>query len=94
MTAPKLTYYGNAYLEKLLQLGLYEKSARGVDLSPEIRPLLEALHHALTGGKVEIRVVQPGVAETITELTKLLETARQEVATVNQLMGAELALPP
>ena len=94
MTAPKLTYSGKAYFEKLMQLGLYEKSARGVELSPEIRPLLEALHHALTGGKVEIRVVQPGIAETITELTKLLETARQEVATVNQLMGEELASPP
>jgi hypothetical protein len=94
MSAPKFTYSGKAYLEKLMQLGLYEKSARGVELSPDIRPLLEALHHALTGGKVEVRVVQPGIAETITELTKLLESARQEVATVNQLMGEQLATPP
>jgi hypothetical protein len=94
MTAPKLTYSGKAYFEKLLQLGLYEKTARGVDLSPDIRPLMEALHHALSGGKVEVRVVQPGIPETLTELTKLLETARQEVGTVNQLMGEELAAPP
>lgn len=94
MSAPKLTYSGKAYFEKLLQLGLYEKSAKGIDLSPELRPIMEAIHHALAGGKVEVRVVQDGVAETITELTGLLETARQEVTTVNQLMGEEIAVPP
>ena len=94
MTAPKLTYSGKAFLDKLMQLGLYEKTAKGVDLSPDMRPLMEAIIHALAGGKVDVRVVQPGVPETVAELTKLLETARQEVATVNQLMGEELATPP
>ncbi|HEY3359130.1 MAG TPA: hypothetical protein VGQ83_38125 [Polyangia bacterium] len=94
MTAPRLTYSGKAYFDRLLQLGLYEKTAQGADISPDLRPLMEAMHHVLAGGKVEIQVVQPGVNETIADLTKLLESARQEVTTVNQLMGEELAVPP
>jgi len=94
MAPPRFTFSGKAYFEKLMQLGLIERTAKGVDISPELRPLLEALHHALTGGKVDVRVVQPGVPESINELTKLLEAARQEVETVNQLMGEELAYPP
>ncbi|MBZ4417468.1 hypothetical protein K8638_13295 [Myxococcus sp. RHST-1-4] len=56
-------------------------------LNPAIQPVLEALHHVLAGGEVEVRVVRAGNPDIVEELGRRAAQATQEANALNQAAG-------
>ncbi|MDY7226427.1 hypothetical protein [Hyalangium rubrum] len=57
------------YLKRLKELGAVEGTQGAVELNPTLLPVLEALHHVLAGGEVEVRVVRDGQQDLFQELS-------------------------
>ncbi|MDC0712054.1 hypothetical protein POL68_26535 [Stigmatella sp. ncwal1] len=72
------------YLQRLQALGAIEGSGMSLTFSPHIHPVLEALHHVLAGGEVEVRITRAGQADIVEELNALAE----------QVLEESRALPP
>ena len=73
-----------AYRMRLLQLGALEGALGQLDVNPNVKPLIEALHHVLAGGEVEIKVAQQGNPEIVTELNRRLTEVTREVNEINK----------
>jgi hypothetical protein len=82
------------YLERLIDLGLVEGAIGAIDLKPEVRPLIEALHHVLAGGTVNVTVTQPGNSQVVNDLGTDLKTATSDTNTVNKALGFSLTAAP
>jgi hypothetical protein len=73
------------YLQRLHDLGLFEGPAGRENLHKDLRPLIEAFHHVLTGGKIEVRVARSGNATLLKELNDHLGRSIRETNQINQL---------
>jgi hypothetical protein len=82
----------NAYKIRLLQLGAMEGAFAEMDINPLLRPLIEAIHHVLAGGEVEIKLVAPGEPQVVQELNGRLEQMINETNAVS--LQAGYSLPP
>jgi hypothetical protein len=60
------------YLYRLVDLGVIEGPLGEMQPPPEILKIVEALHHVLAGGKVEIEVSDPGNRPVVQELSDRL----------------------
>src|SRR5262245_48962392 len=72
------------YMIRLLQLGVMEGALGEMEISPILKPVLEAMHHVLTGGEVEIKLGATGNVLLVQELERRLEEAVHEFNIVNQ----------
>jgi hypothetical protein len=77
----------NDYLERVRELGAVEGSNGGVELSPTLQPVLQALHHVLAGGEVTIEVTRQGLPDIFQDLQKRAGRAVQETHTLNPPLG-------
>ncbi len=82
------------YLQRLKELGAVEGAGGDVELNPTLAPVLEALHHVLAGGEVQVHVVQSGHQDILRELQERISQALQETNTLQQQLGegAEVAV--
>jgi hypothetical protein len=80
------------YLAKLQQLGALEGKCGDREVSQEIAPVLEALHHVLAGGKVELKVSSPGNEKVVGELNRLFGTTVKVLNAAERAAGM-LAIP-
>ncbi|WP_225413178.1 hypothetical protein [Stigmatella hybrida] len=67
-----------AYLQRVQALGAIEGSGDTLAFSPHVQPVLEALHHVLAGGEVEVRILSAGQAGIVEELRALSEQVLAE----------------
>ena len=74
----------DSYMVRLLQLGAMEGALGEMNISPVLKPVLEAMHHVLTGGEVEFKLVAAGNPLLVQELNRRLEQATQELNVINQ----------
>jgi len=65
-----------------------------MEQSPEVRRLIEAAHHVLAGGKVEVSVIEKGDAARVAELTALSVEARRQSNDANLAAGTYVTLIP
>ena len=79
-----LTSSSHEYLVRLHDLGLFEGTVGATRVHPELKPVIDALHHVLTGGKVELRVVQPGNADLKKDLDGQLAQSIKDTNQVNR----------
>jgi hypothetical protein len=75
------------YLRRLNELGALEGALGNQGVSQELVPVVEALHHLLAGGLVELRIQSPGNAKVLAELEELFRRALQEANAVNRAAG-------
>lgn len=71
------------YLERIRDLGAMEGHPGAVELNPTLRPVVEALHHVLAGGEVEVRVVRAGQPDIVRELEQRATRATEETNALN-----------
>jgi hypothetical protein len=77
----------DSYMIRLLQLGAIEGALGEMDINPLLKPVIEAMHHVLTGGEVEIKVLTPGNALMVQELNHRLEQTTHDLNLINQRVG-------
>ncbi|WP_224368597.1 hypothetical protein [Hyalangium versicolor] len=75
------------YLERVRQLGAVEGVDGAIELSPSLQPVLEAMHHVLAGGEVEVRVVRDGQQDIFQELQRRATHATEQTNALNQGPG-------
>jgi len=75
------------YLKRVQDLGAMEGQHGAVELNPTLQPVLEALHHVLSGGEVEVRVVRGGQPDIFQELQERAAKATEETNAINQPVG-------
>jgi len=61
------------YLKRLQELGAVEGVPGQAAVSAEVRPIIEALHHVLAGGKVTVTIQQEGTPVLVNGLGTLLQ---------------------
>lgn len=72
------------YLVRAQQLGAVEGTGGALALNPALRPVLQALHHVLAGGEVDVRIVRAGNLDLVSELDQRAEQATQEANTLTE----------
>jgi hypothetical protein len=75
------------YLERVRELGAMEGPEGAIDISPTLRPVLEAMHHLLAGGEVEVRIVRGGQQDIFQDLQQRAVQATTETNAINQVTG-------
>jgi hypothetical protein len=78
------------YLKRVQDLGAMEGQHGAVELNPTLQPVLEALHHVLSGGEVEVRVVRGGQPDIFQELQERAAKATEETNAINQPAGTPI----
>ena len=73
-----------AYQMRLLQLGAVEGALGSLAINPDLKPVIEALHHVLAGGTVEITITQAGNRAIVEELNRRVERATTEVNAISK----------
>lgn len=76
-----------AYLQRVRELGAVEGQNGAVELSPTLQPIVEAMHHVLAGGEVEVHVVRGGQPDLFEELRQRAARAIAETNALNQPAG-------
>jgi len=56
-----------------------------VEINPTLQPVVEALHHVLAGGEVEVRVVRDGQPDIFRELQSRAALATSETNALHSL---------
>jgi hypothetical protein len=79
------------YLERVQNLGAMEGQNGAVELNPTLMPILEAMHHILAGGEVEVRVLRGGQQDIFRELQQRAVQATRETNALNQAAGTVVA---
>ncbi|HZI12752.1 MAG TPA: hypothetical protein VE153_20385 [Myxococcus sp.] len=77
------------YLVRAQELGAVEGTGGALALNPALKPVLQALHHVLAGGEVDVRIVRTGNLDLVSELDHRADEATQEA---NTLTGTGYAL--
>ncbi len=75
------------YLERVRELGAVEGLQGSIQINPTLMPVIEAMHHVLAGGEVEVRIVRGGQQEIVQELQQRAAQATRETNAINQLHG-------
>ncbi|KFA91677.1 hypothetical protein Q664_20270 [Archangium violaceum Cb vi76] len=58
-----------------------------LEISPEVMPILEAIHQVLAGGTVEVKVVHRGNPDIFNELKRRVEQVGREANAINKAAG-------
>ena len=82
-----------AYLMRLQELGAVEGPHGAQQLSPEMMPIVQALHHVLAGGSVEVRVAEQGNPDIFNELNRRVEQVVRESNALNEAVDFYLTIP-
>jgi hypothetical protein len=72
------------YLAELNALGLLQGQAGNKALRGQLEPVMNALHHVLAGGRVQVEVVEAGSASTVEDLDRLLQESVRETNDLEQ----------
>jgi hypothetical protein len=75
------------YILRVQELGVVEGTSGAAELHPSLKPVMEALHHVLAGGEVELKVVHRGNPDIVTELNRRVEQSIQEANAINAAAG-------
>ncbi|MFL5347792.1 MAG: hypothetical protein ACJ8AT_23635 [Hyalangium sp.] len=75
------------YLERVRELGAVEGLQGAIQINPTLMPVLNAMHHVLAGGEVEVRILRGGQQEIVQELQQRAVQATQEANAINQPPG-------
>jgi hypothetical protein len=75
------------YLMRIQELGAVEGPDGALVISPEVMPILEAVHQVLAGGTVEVKVVHRGNPDIFNELNRRVEQVGREANTINRAAG-------
>lgn len=78
------------YLLRTQELGAVEGPEGSLSLHPALQPVLQAIHHVLAGGEVEVRVVRGGNPDIVDELNRRATRATQEANLINKAAGRSL----
>jgi hypothetical protein len=76
-----------AYLQRVQELGAVEGLEGAIEINPTLKPVLEAMHHVLAGGEVQVKVLRDGQQGIFLELQQRAVQATQETNALNQLSG-------
>ncbi len=87
VVSQQVTLSGLDYLRELHRLGALEGGIGHQSVSAELVPVLEALHHVLAGGSVEVKVTRPGNAKVVAELDEKAGRTLREANEVNCSVG-------
>ncbi len=82
------------YILRVQELGMVEGPSGSMALHPSLAPVLEALHHVLAGGEVELKVVHRGNPDIVNELNRRAEQGTQEANAINAAAGFYLTAMP
>jgi hypothetical protein len=80
------------YLMRVQQLGAMEGGEGGYSLQPQLRPLVEAIHHVLAGGEAEVKVTHRGNPDIVNELNRRAEQATVDANEMNKKAGFYVSL--
>jgi hypothetical protein len=83
----KVVASADAYTIRLFQLGAIEGALGEMDINPLLKPVLEAMHHVLAGGEIEIKLVEAGDPLVVQELNSRLEQVTEEANAINRQAG-------
>jgi hypothetical protein len=72
------------YLARAQELGAVEGTGGALALNPDLMPVLQALHHVLAGGEVEVRIIREGNLDIVNELNLRAEDATEEANTLTE----------
>lgn len=75
------------YLMRIQELGAVEGEDGALMISPEVLPVLHAIHHVLAGGTVEVRIAQRGNPDIFNELNRRVEQVGREANAINKAAG-------
>lgn len=75
------------YLQRVSELGAVEGLQGSVQINPTLAPVLEAMHHVLAGGEVEVRILRGGQQEIVQELQQRAVQVTQETNAIQQPPG-------
>ncbi|MFP2933844.1 hypothetical protein ACLESO_53690 [Pyxidicoccus sp. 3LG] len=79
-----------AYLVRTQELGAVEGPEGSLTLNPALQPVLEAMHHVLSGGEVEVRILHPGHPALVEELNRRAAQATHEANLLIKAAGFRL----
>lgn len=82
-----LTQTGYDYLMRVLSLGVFEGPVGDMQFSPDVLPVIEALHTVLAGGRVKIEVEQRGSPDIKRELDERLQQMGRDSNEINKKSG-------
>lgn len=75
------------YIMRIQELGAVEGADGALVISPEVMPVIHALHQVLSGGTVEINVTHRGNPDIYNELNRRVEQVGQEANAINKAAG-------
>ena len=75
------------YLMRIQELGAVEGPEGALEISPEVMPVLQAIHQVLSGGTVEVKVVHRGNPDIFNELNRRVEQVGREANAINKAAG-------
>lgn len=75
------------YLMRAQELGAVEGPDGELRISPEVMPILEALHQVLAGGTVEVTVTHRGNPDIFNELNRRVQQVGREANSINKAAG-------
>lgn len=75
------------YLMRIQELGATEGPDGSRQISPEVLPILQAIHQVLAGGTVEVRVVHRGNPDIFNELNRRVAQVSDEANAINKAAG-------
>ncbi len=82
------------YLNRLIELGIFEGPIGNMSINPSIQPLVDAIHQVLAGGSVNVQVTTPGSAAIVAELADLIQEGTDQANEINKKVGFYLTATP
>ena len=82
------------YFEALMEAGVITGDLGESDLSENLRPIARAIHHVLSGGTVDVQIVEEGVPSRVQHLDKLLEEGTADANALNKAAGFYVSVAP
>ena len=88
VVAQRATLGAVDYLRKLRELGALEGTLGAQSVCKELIPIMEAMHHVLAGGSVELKVTNSGNAKIVADLNEQFAQALLETNEINRVVSA------
>jgi hypothetical protein len=79
------------YLMRCMALGAIEGPIGSHDLAPPLKEILQAAHHWLAGGEVEVKVVRRGNPDIVNELDSQFDKVGKDANELNRAAGYYVA---
>lgn len=75
------------YMMRALDLGAFEGNIGEMQFTPQVKAVLEAMHHVLAGGEVKVEVVHKGNPDIVNEMNRRLAAGLDEANEINKKAG-------